>query len=411
MQVKFYLREDIMNKEGLCPIQCSIYINGERLKYNIPKARSSKKHWNAKNQRIKANLKNEPYNFHLEYNEKIDEVDSKLKNINRLILLNNLSATRETVQKLLKDKNEPIVEQDFFKTFDNYIESVKPKFAYYTIRSYNTTYNFLEEFETYLGYNINFDNIDENFYDELIRYGFQEKEMSNNYLSKILTQLKTFLKWALDRNIHSNRKFEKYRKFEHEKEVIYLTKDELFKLYNHEFNNKRLEHVRDTYCFGCFTGLRFSDLYQLKTSHIFEDSIKLNIKKTKTIDHEIPLNKFAKELLHKYKNTIYEPLPIISGQKFNEYIKECCKEAEINTPTTVSRFSGNKRVDKTVPKHELITSHTARKTFVTNSLIFGMKEMVVRNITGHKKESTFKRYVKIAEDFKQKEMLDTWDKI
>src|SRR5690606_29018926 len=133
--------------------------------------------------------------------------------------------------------------------------------------------------------------------------------------------------------------------------------------------------------------------------------------KTKTIDHEIPLNKFAKEILDKYKKTIYEPLPVISGQKFNEYIKECCEVAKINTPTTVSRFSGNKRVDKTVPKHELITSHTARKTFVTNSLIFGMKEMVVRNITGHKKESTFKRYVKIAEDFKQKEMQETWDKI
>lgn len=104
-------------------------------------------------------------------------------------------------------------------------------------------------------------------------------------------------------------------------------------------------------------------------------------------------------------------MPIISGQKFNVYIKECCKIAGINTPTTISRFSGQKRIDKTVPKYELITSHTARKTFVTNSLILGMKEMVVRNITGHKKESSFKRYVKIAEDFKQQEMQDTWDKI
>jgi integrase len=59
----------------------------------------------------------------------------------------------------------------------------------------------------------------------------------------------------------------------------------------------------------------------------------------------------------------------------------------------------------------LITSHTARKTFVTNSLVLGMKEMVVRNITGHKDEASFKRYVDIAEDFKQKEMDNTWNKV
>ncbi|MTI19400.1 site-specific integrase, partial [Fulvivirga sp. RKSG066] len=63
------------------------------------------------------------------------------------------------------------------------------------------------------------------------------------------------------------------------------------------------------------------------------------------------------------------------------------------------------------PKHRLITSHVARKTFVTNSLIFGMKELVVRNITGHKKESSFKKYVKIADDVKKSEMDNTWGKI
>jgi hypothetical protein len=72
---------------------------------------------------------------------------------------------------------------------------------------------------------------------------------------------------------------------------------------------------------------------------------------------------------------------------------------------------GQKRIDKTLPKYKLITSHTARKTFVTNSLILGMKEMVVRNITGHKKEDSFRKYVKIADDHKQKEMDNTWNKL
>ena len=163
--------------------------------------------------------------------------------------------------------------------------------------------------------------------------------------------------------------------------------------------------------FGCFTGLRFSDIRQLKSSNVFDDHIKINIQKTKTIDHKIPLSQYSISILDKYKNTIYEPLPVISSQKFNKYLKKCCKLAEIDTPTTISRYFGNKRVDKTLPKYELITSHTARKSFVTNSLVLGMNQMVVRNIKGHKKEDSFRRYVKIADDYKKQEMDNTWNKV
>ena len=182
-------------------------------------------------------------------------------------------------------------------------------------------------------------------------------------------------------------------------------------LYNYDFELEKHARVRDFYCFGCFTGLRFSDLKNLRPSNISENEIKLNIQKTKTIDHRIPLNEYAKAILKKYEDTIWEPLPVISSQKFNKFIKECCQIVKIDTPTSITRYIGTRRLDKTVPKYDLITSHTARKTFVTNSLMLGMKEMVVRNITGHKKEETFRRYVKIAESLKQEEMSKAWGKI
>lgn len=387
-----------MNKDGLCPVLCSVSINGERLKFNVSKVKCSSKHWNSKVSRIKPNLKSESYNNHIEYNEEIDALESKLKSIYRKIFTQNLPENKVTVKKLLEEKIVSSNSNEFFEMFESYINSIKPKYSHNTIRTYNTTFNFLKDFEKFYGQKLYFESIDEQFYDQLIHYSFYIREAANNYVSKVITQLKTFMRWSLDRGMHANLKFEKFKSFEHEKEVIYLTKDELISLYNHNFENARLDHVRDTFCFGCFTGLRFSDIEQLKPSHIFEDKIKLNVKKTKTVDHEVPLNKFSKEILQKYKGSLYDPLPVISGQKFNDYIKECCEIAGIDTPTTTSRYSGNKRVDQTVPKYKLITSHVARKTFVTNSLIFGMKEMVLRNITGHKKESTFRRYVKIAED-------------
>ena len=156
---------------------------------------------------------------------------------------------------------------------------------------------------------------------------------------------------------------------------------------------------------------QISDTSALNESNITDDAITLTIQKTRASNTRIPLNRFSKAILKKYKGTIHEPLPIISQQKFNKYIKECCQMAEINTQITITRYIGQRRVDKTVSKYQLITSHTARKTFVTNSLVLGMKEMVVRNITGHKKEESFRRYVKIAEDLKRSEMDNTWDKL
>ncbi|MCX6249802.1 MAG: hypothetical protein NTX61_03525 [Bacteroidetes bacterium] len=63
------------------------------------------------------------------------------------------------------------------------------------------------------------------------------------------------------------------------------------------------------------------------------------------------------------------------------------------------------------PKWKLITNHTARKTFITNSIVLGMNTKTIKDITGHKKDSVFNKYVKISEEFKKLEMERTWDNI
>ena len=90
-----------------------------------------------------------------------------------------------------------------------------------------------------------------------------------------------------------------------------------------------------------FTGLRFSDLSKLHLANIFEEHIILLIQKTQ--NHAIKLNKYAKEILNKYKGTIYESLSHISSQKFNEYIKEYSEKAELTQPFTIHWFVGNKK--------------------------------------------------------------------
>lgn len=412
MQVSLQLRKDKITKTGYVPLRLVITFNGFRVRKNISQVKVLERDWKPKEQSIKPPKKNEPYNYHVEYNKIIEDTLSDVKILFRYIHLNNIEPTKVFItEKLDKGLDKLNLTHDFYTSFDEFIEINKTTKVPRTIKSYVTTLNFLKDFENNTGYKITFDSIDNYFFEKLQDYTFLTRKNKNSYLAFIVKVLRTFLNWAYEREYHTNLKYKKLKAKEDETEVIYLTMDELMKLYNHEFKSTRLKHVRDVYCFGCFTGLRFSDIKALKPSNVFKTHIKITVQKTRSIDHKIPLNQFALQILERYNDTIYEPLPVISGQKFNKYIKECCEAVGIDTPTTVTRYIGQRRVDKTEPKHKFITSHTARKTFVTNSLILGMKEMVVRNITGHKKEESFRKYVKIAEDFKKQEMDNTWNKI
>lgn len=411
MQIKYSIRKEKRNSKGLCPIQIIISFSNQRIRKNIKGVKCLEKHW--KNERIKPNLKSEDYNHHIEYNKRLDEHENRVKLIKRYVLLNNIEPTKKYILDKLEDPKhiENSITPDFINSFEEFISTSKNTKAKGTIKKYRSTINFIKDFQEHTNFDLNFENISMNFYENFSDYAFEERNTLNNYFGRLISVIKTFMNWSFERGYHENLDFKKFKAISNDTEVIYLTIDELLMLYNYKFDSKRLEHVRDFYCLGCFTGLRFSDLKQLKPSNVFDHFLLLNIQKTKSIDHKIPLNDFSKEILNKYKKTLYAPIPQISGQKFNQYIKECCQIVGINKKVNITRYIGQRRVDKEVPKYQLITSHTARKSFVTNSLVLGMKEMIVRNITGHKDEKSFKRYVDISEDFKQKEMDNTWNKL
>jgi integrase len=270
--------------------------------------------------------------------------------------------------------------------------------------------NFLKQFEADFGSKIFFDSINEFFFEELSRYAINERKIKNNYFAKIVAVMKSMLRWSIKKGYSQNRNFEDFRASEHDVDIVYLTFEELMGLYNHEFENNRLAHVRDFYCMGCFTGLRFSDLSKLHLANISDQHIVISIQKTKTQNHAIKLNKYARAILEKYKNTVYEPLPTISSQKFNDYIKECCELAGITQNFTAHWFVGVEKKSLTQPKCKFITSHTARKTFITNSLLLGMEPKAIKKIANIKKDAVLDKYMKVTEAFTDSQMDNAWNK-
>lgn len=407
IKYNFELRKDKVSQDGLMPIRILFRINSSIIKRNTG---LSCKINDWQNNRVKANSKKDTYYGYDEINEKLQQIETKIQDISLYFRANKLEPTKDLfIEKF--DSNEKVEtssEFDFFKCFTEYIDKGKLIKTPNTIKGQTTVKNYLEFFCKENGISLSFDKVDEDFFESLRDYSYETKKMKQNYFAKVIKVLKSYLKWATEKGYNTNREFEKFRAVEHDIDIVYLTFEELMKLYEKDFDSDRLSHVRDFYCMGCFTGLRFSDLSKLHLANISEDHIVLSIQKTKTQNHAIKLNKYAKAILEKYKGTIYEPLPVISSQKFNEYIKDCCELAEITQQFTTHWFVGNKKKSLTQPKCKFITSHTARITFITNSLLLGMEPKAIKKIANIKKDAVLDKYMKVTEAFTDEQMDKAW---
>lgn len=408
MNYLFELRKDKINKNGLIPIRVVITAGKIKIRKNLPNVKTLLVDWDAKSEIIRNNKKSQFYEIYQSGCTNIQQTKEKLENISDFFKYNKIPFAEDIFLEKF-DQEEISVAIDFFEAFTEFINVSKHTKALGTITKYTTVKNFLSQFTEFTKYPIRFDTINQRFEEKFMDYAYEERKTLNNYYGKLISIIKTFMNWSFDRGYHNNIEFKKLKRIENEIEVIFLEKGELFKLYKHDFENERLNKSRDFFCFGCFTGLRHSDINNIDQANIYDDFIQLTLIKTKTINHRVELNIFSKAILEKYKGTIYEPLPKISSQKLNKNIQDCCEIIKLDNDVTITRHIGSKRITKTFKKYELITSHVARKTFVTNSLIFGMNERILREMTHHKDEKSFKRYVDISNFQKNKEMANTWN--
>lgn len=192
----------------------------------------------------------------------------------------------------------------------------------------------------------------------------------------------------------------------YEADLIALTEDELNSIVNLELTGTK-ENVRDTFVFACYTGARFSDINSLVFSRdIKENFWHLRVTKTHDILY-IPLLAKANELINKYKTQ--DKFPIITNQKTNDYLKEIGKEAGIDKLIKTTKYHGGNSSTASIPKWQLLSFHSARRTFITIGLTKGIQAQVIMKITGHKNYNTFKKYIKFSNQQVAKEFLEKWE--
>lgn len=275
-----------------------------------------------------------------------------------------------------------------------------------TINRYKYNETLLKEFQKEKKIVLHFNKINDSFYNSYLNYCVTVKKHSANTLRRNIGLLKTFLNWALENNYTYNSEFKKFKSPRAQvTDEVALTLKQVKELYDHDFSKqKKLERVRDMFVFGCATGMRISNYSKVKKNDIEGGYIKVVDKKNNDKQLKIPLNDFSISILEKYDYN----LPSVSTQKFNVYIKEVFEKMELtHTIKKITRI-GNKVIETDVPFKDRISSHTARRSFITIMKNKKIPDKVIMEFTGHRSLEVFNKYYKPNDDDKKSFMENVW---
>ncbi len=423
--IRFELRNEKTDKTGKAPVRMIYQVSGQRKYYNTGKKVPPQSWHPDKQQAIYLDKKTAkklhptiPYDLlftHSEtetLNNELSDLQKQVKEIEHRFEMDKIPYSAEMVIDKLNDNKKPTTKKEapnkiLFDFIDKYIEDHKMTREAGSLTVYKSLKNHLQDYQQATKKKIAFDKIDYSFFQSFQNFLIEKKGLNNTTVAKQLSTVKTFLNYAKTQGIAVTDKYKDFKIKRETLEVIALTNEEFEALYYLDLSaNKRLAQVRDVFCFACSTGLRYSDLNQLKREHIKHDEIRITVKKTKE-PLSVPLTPYSKTILARYE-AMHRPLPVISNQRLNDYVKELCSMAGISDQVEIVRFRGTKREAITYKKYELIGVHTGRKTFATLSLERGMSAEEVMTITGHRDYQSFKRYVKVTEQRKKIVMLKAW---
>lgn len=390
--VKYQLKEPNIKEETLLVMVFSY--NSKRVKYSTG-IFLKPKYWNQKAQQAR---ETKDFTEALEINSTLKNITKNINNVYRKLLNDGIVPTNEKLKAGLDVallKPDIANKKDFIGFIDDLIKasSKRPN----TIKHYKQTLRVLTEFKASSKRELTFANIDLTFYDEFTKYCLK-KDYGVNTIGGFIKHVKVFMNEAFDRQLTTNieYKHKKFRTTEEETEHIYLSDDEIQILYKLDLaENPKLDNVRDMFILSCYTGLRYSDLIQLTNENLIDKNSKLKIKTEKTGELVvIPLNKYIKEIIAKHNGL---PNYSISNQKMNEYLKELGEKAELNENVLHSYTKGGTKKSDSQKKFQLITVHTARRSFATNAYLADVPSISIMKITGHKTEKAFLKYIKISQ--------------
>lgn len=224
-------------------------------------------------------------------------------------------------------------------------------------------------------------------YNKFIQW-MQEKGYSTNYIGSQIKNWKVLGK-NLGGAVFSDASF---KKMDEESFNVYLDEDELKRMADLTLTG-RYAIVRDWFILDCYTGLRVSDLTLLSKRNYHNGFITIANEKTDQ-SVVIPVHPLVKKILDRNKGFP----PAVEPVELNKLIKQVAEKAKINDRVLHTITKGGMRKDEYLKKWELITAHSARRSFITNLRKNGVPDTIVMKLSGIRSPQTLKKYDKLSTD-------------
>jgi integrase len=292
------------------------------------------------------------------------------------------------------------VTRTFWQHLEDWVAQKRAAGLLNTARTYATAAYHLREFAQKQPYDLSFDNITASFEEKFTAYLVGPANLTDNSINKVLAKIKVFMKWASHRGLHTNTYYPRLNWAKREPDVMTLSTHEVQQLTELALPiGGYLDNARGLFLLSCYTGLRYSDLVNIRKEHLRDNTLRLTMHKTRDMV-TVPLRPEAIALV---KRMLSGELRPVANQVLNRYLKEIGEKAALLAPVEAVRYRAGRRESDTLPKWQRLTCHTGRRTFATLALEQGLRPELVMKITGHKSWASFKRYVNITADVVSKE--------
>ena len=270
----------------------------------------------------------------------------------------------------------------------------------------------LRDFKTWLAVEYTYGEKYPIFYKDVpsVKYRTQRSE---NSITGFFYRLRTVIKWCVAKGMTRNNPFDHYKvPAQVYADPFYLTLEERDRIYYADLNDMHpnMAIYRDIFMLQCLIGCRVSDLKKLRKGNIVDGAVEYIPQKTrnhKARTVRVPLNQKALDILERYRDLGERIIPSFTEEAYNRSIKAILKHLGIGRK--VVTINPKTRQEEMRPLYEVVTTHTARKTFIANLYKQVKDPDLIGSMSGHTEGSrAFARYRKIDDDMKR-ELVDLLD--
>lgn len=331
--VKAILRTDKKRLDGKCPINFRVTINSKVLK--LPSGEFvEESNWNKTDSCYKGSKTSVA-------NEMLDKEINRIKDFIREQRIFGREVTRETIKKFYSKKDT----NDFSILYEEFSKKKFKEISLGTQEHYLLLKKRILEYRP----NLKVQDIDLTFVENFDTFLRNKSVISDAGLFNRHKNLKTFIRYVIKEKFLESNPYEDFKMPKCKQKFGHITLEELKAIKEldlSDFKNKNGFSITiDMFLFSCYTGLRYSDVHNLKWSNVINmQYLSLETKKTKKRVN-LPLSKQAKLILMKYKkNRTEKVFPFRTNVSLNRNLKIIAQMCEID---------------------KVVTFHMARHTFAT----------------------------------------------